>query len=255
MAKDYIISSTITGKNTFCNGCGHSLVAKLICELVDEMGLQKKTVIIHGVGCCTNLGLDGIVNLSSQHYSHGKTMAAASGVARAIEDDVLVIGYHGDGDAYNIGFSETFNAGYRNENVVDIVINNSLYGMTGGQMSHTTLIGEVTENDPNGRDPEVTGYPLRCPEMVAPALPHAFLARGGVFNPAQVRKTKDLLRKAFRRQLDRQGYSLVEILSMCPTNAHMRPLEVREWVEENMAAYYPLGVIQEGRPRGFVENF
>ncbi|MBR2801180.1 MAG: hypothetical protein IKE21_01140 [Erysipelotrichaceae bacterium] len=255
MARNYTIPTAITGRNTYCNGCGHSIVIKTICQLIDEMGLNEKTEIVHGVGCCTNLGIDNITHLSCMHFSHGKTMAAATGVARCVGDGILVIGYHGDGDAYNIGFSETFNAAYRNENVVDIVINNSLYGMTGGQMSHTTLIGEPTENDPDGRDPEITGYPLRYPEMVKAALPHAFLARGGVFNPQEIRKTKELLRKAFTRQLNREGYSLVEILSMCPTNAHMTPLEVREWVEKEMASYYPLGIIQEGAPRGFIENF
>jgi 2-oxoglutarate ferredoxin oxidoreductase subunit beta len=182
-------------------------------------------------------------------------MAAATGVTRCIGEGVLVIAYHGDGDAYNIGLSETFNAGYRNENIVDIVVNNSLYGMTGGQMSHTTLIGEWTENYPGGRDPEVTGYPLRYPEMVRHGLPHAFLARGGVFNPVEVRKTKELLSTAFERQLAGDGYSLVEILSMCPTNAHKTPLETRDWVESEMAAYYPLGVIQKGSSKGLIENY
>lgn len=255
MAKNYTTPTVITGKNTYCNGCGHSIIIKTICQLLDELNLTEKCVIVHGVGCCTMLGLNGIVKLSTMHFSHGKTMAAATGVARCINDGVLVIGYHGDGDAYNIGFSETFNAGYRNENIVDIVINNSLYGMTGGQMSHTTLIGQWTENSADGRDPEVTGYPLRFPEMVKQALPHAFLARGGVFNPTEVRKMKALLKTAFERQLSGEGYSLVEILSMCPTNAHKSPLDTRKWVEDEMAAYYKLGVIQEGTPRGLIENF
>lgn len=256
MAKNLLTPTAITGKNTFCNGCGHSLVVKTICQLLDEMDLNNKCEIVHGVGCCTMIGMmSGTVNVSATHWSHGKTMAAATGVSRCIEDGVLVIGYHGDGDAYNIGLSETFNAGYRNENVVDIVINNSLYGMTGGQMSHTTLIGEWTENTPEGRDPEVTGYPLRYPEMVKNALPHAFLARCGVFNPTELRKTKAILKTAFERQLAREGYSLVEILSMCPTNGHRTPLEQREFVEEQMASYYKLGVIQEGTPRGFIANY
>lgn len=255
MAKNYTTPKPLTGKNTFCNGCGHSIIIKTICQLIDEFGLQEKCEITHGVGCCTMLGLNGIVELSTQHYSHGKTMAAATGVSRCIGPGVLCIAYHGDGDAYNIGFSETFNAGYRNENIVDIVVNNSLYGMTGGQMSHTTLIGEWTENYPEGRDPEVTGYPLRYPEMVKDALPHAFLARGGVFNPAEVRRTKALLKKAFERQLAGEGYSLVEILSMCPTNGHKSPLDIREWVETEMAQYFKLGIVQEGSPKGLIANF
>lgn len=255
MAKDFTVPKSITGRNTFCNGCGHSIIIKIICQLIDEMDLIDKCEIVHGVGCCTMLGLNHITKLSCTHWSHGKTMAAATGVTRCVGEGILVIAYHGDGDAYNIGLSETFNAGYRNENIVDIVVNNSLYGMTGGQMSHTTLIGEWTENYPEGRDPEVTGYPLRYPEMVRHALPHAFLARSGIFNPVEIRKTKDLLNIAFKRQLTGDGYSLIEILSMCPTNAHKPPLETRDWVEREMAAYYPLGVIQEGNSKGLIENY
>jgi len=252
MAKDYTTPSTIKGKNYHCTGCGHSIVIKLLAELIDEMELREKTVFVRGVGCCSMTNRHFMVD--TLHSSHGKTCACATGVARGLPD-VLTISYQGDGDAYDIGFAETFNAGYRNENIVNIVVLNTLFAMTGGQMSHTTLIGQRTESCTDGRDPEATGYPLRYPEMVKEQLPHAYFARGAVWSPIEVRKTKELIRKAFNRQLNKEGYSMVEVMIPCPTNFKMTPLESIEWLQREASKTYTLGIIQEGAPKGFIPTF
>ncbi len=252
MAKDYVTPSTIQGKNFHCAGCGHSIVLRLIAEIIDEMGLQEKTMFVRGVGCCSMSNRH--LHLDTLHSSHGKTGACATGVARGLPD-VLTIAYQGDGDAYDIGFAETFNAGYRNENIVNIVVLNTLFAMTGGQMSHTTMIGEWTETCVNGRDPETTGYPLHFPEMVKNQLPHAFLARGAVWNPAEIRKTKELIRQAINRQVNKEGYSMVEVLIPCPTNFKKSPVESIEWLEREASNTWKLGVIQQGVPKGLIPDF
>lgn len=250
MPKNYTTPSTIVGKNFHCTDCGHSIVIRLLAELLDEMHLQDKTIFVRGVGCCSMSNRH--FHVDTLHSSHGKTGACATGVARTLPDK-LTICYQGDGDAYDIGFAETFNAAYRNENIVNIVIVNTLFAMTGGQMSHTTLIGEWTESCVHGRDPEKTGYPLRFPEMVKSQLPHAYFARGAVWSPAEVRKTKELLRHAIERQLDHKGYSMVEVLAPCPTNYKKNAWDALNWLKEEAPKTYQIGVIQEGAPAGRVD--
>ena len=242
MIKTRTTPSLIEGKNYYCAGCGHSIVVRLICEVVEEMGLMDRTVYVRGVGCRHT-------KFNHIQAPHGRACAMATGVSRSLPD-LLTLTFQGDGDAYTIGLSETFNAAYRNENFAMIVVNNCIFGMTGGQMAHTTLEGEVTTTSPYGRDCSKTGQPLRFPEILAQNFDNAFVARGSVFSPAEVNRTKSYIRKAFEKQQAHEGFSLVEVLVPCPTNWGMAPLDALKKVETTMAQYYPIGVLHERGQQG-----
>ena len=238
MAKSRKVPAILTNQMMFCPGCGHGVVIRLIAECLDELGQDKNIIFGIGVGCCAllNIGLEA----DKFNALHGRSGAVCTSMKR-LNPDTMVISYQGDGDAYSIGIAESLNAAYRNENFTVIAVNNTNYGMTGGQMSATTMPGQKTTTSPLGRDCEITGLPLRFPEMVSSQFNVAYAARGTVTTPANVNKLKGYIKNALEAQLNGEGYSLVEILSPCPTNWGMTPLKAMDRIEQELIPYYPLG--------------
>lgn len=226
----------------FCPGCGHGVVLRLICECIEELGLEQETIAAIGVGCSCHLKSG--IGCDLVQSPHGRAASVATGIRRA-EPSKFVFTYQGDGDAYNIGIAETLNAAYRNENICVFVINNSNFGMTGGQMSWCTLQDQKTATSPAGRDCAVTGLPIMVPEMVAHSFHPAYVARGAVTTPAEINRLKGYIKNAFEAQLHHEGYSLVEILSTCPTNWGMEPLAAQKFLSETVQSYYPLGELKK----------
>jgi 2-oxoglutarate ferredoxin oxidoreductase subunit beta len=223
--------------NKYCPGCGHGIVNRLIAEVLEETGEDKKALAAFAVGCSSwmpdTFGMDCV------QAQHGRAAAVACGMKRS-RPDCTVFAYQGDGDALAIGFAETMWAAIRNEKITVIFVNNGNFGMTGGQMAPTTLPGQITTTSVYGRDPDETGYPLNVIEMMK-SLNVAYLARGAVINPAEIRKTKTYIGKAFKAQRENAGYSFVEVLSPCPTNWKMTPLQSLEYIEKTVEQTYPLG--------------
>lgn len=227
----------------YCAGCGHGLIHRLIAEVVDEMGMGERSIITNPVGCSIWANL--YFKFDSVQPAHGRTPAAATGIKR-VRPDELVICYQGDGDLAAIGTAEIIHAANRGEKFTTIFVNNAIYGMTGGQMAPTTIIGQKATTAPEGRDPDTAGmgYPIRSCELLATLDGTRYLARGAVNTPANVRKTKGYIKKAFEAQMAGKGFTLVEILSPCPTNWGMSPLDAVEWLEHNMLQVFPLGEIK-----------
>ena len=223
----------------FCPGCMHGTVFKLIGEVLEELGVLEKTITVHGVGCC-GLAME-YVTYDCTTSPHGRACAVATGVKRANPDKV-VFTYQGDGDLASIGLAETLSAANRGENFTVIFVNNGIYGMTGGQMAPTTLVGQKTTTSPYGRDKDHCGSPIRIAEMLATIEGSAYIERVAVNSPANIVRAKKAIKNAFECQLAGKGFSLVEVLSNCPTNWGMSPVESMEWLEKNMIPYYPLGV-------------
>jgi 2-oxoglutarate ferredoxin oxidoreductase subunit beta len=226
----------------YCPGCGHSIVHRLVCEVIDEMNLQDKTIGIPPPGC--SVFAYHYFDVDMAESAHGRGAAVATGVKRAFPEAV-VFTYQGDGDLAGIGTAETIHAANRGENITTIFINNAVYGMTGGQMAPTTLIGQKTTTTPYGRDKALEGYPIKMSEMLALVEGAAYIERVAVNSPANIRKTKKAIQKAFQVQLDKLGFALVEILSPCPTNWKMEPLEAWQWIDKEMTKVFPLGVIKD----------
>lgn len=222
----------------FCAGCGHGVLTRLIGECLEEYGVDKKTIIAIGVGCSCHLKT--AINCDLIQSPHGRAAAVATGIRRA-EPDLFVFSYQGDGDAYNIGIAETLNAAYRNENICVFVVNNTNFGMTGGQMSWCTLEGQSTATSPRGRDTSTTGAPIHIPEMIAQNFDVAYVARGAVAGPKEINQLKKYIKNAFEAQLNHEGYSLIEILSTCPTNWGMSPVKAQKHLMESVRNVYPLG--------------
>ncbi len=235
--------SLVPVQTKYCAGCGHGTIHRIICEIIDELQYREKTIITNPVGC--SIWADLYFDFDSVQPAHGRTPAAATGIKRLLTDH-LVICYQGDGDLAAIGTGEIIHAANRGEKFTVIFVNNAIYGMTGGQMAPTTLIGQKAATAPLGRDAETggMGYPIKVPELLASLGGTRYLARGAVNNPANVRKTKAYIKKAFEAQLSGQGFSLVEILSPCSTNWGMEPIAAVEWLENNMIPQYPLGEIK-----------
>ncbi len=227
----------------YCPGCGHGVIHRIICEVIDEMGLQEKSIITNPVGC--SIWADLYFDIDSVQPAHGRTPAAATGVKR-VRPDHLVICYQGDGDLAAIGTAEIVHAANRGEKFTTIFVNNAIYGMTGGQMAPTTLVGQKATTATYGRDPVVAGmgYPIHVSELLATLEGTRYLARGSVNNAANVRKTKQYIKKAFEAQMKGIGFTMVEILSQCPTNWSMDPRESVEWLEQNMIPFYKLGEVK-----------
>jgi len=226
----------------YCPGCGHSIAHRLICEVIDELGIQGKTVGIPPPGCAVFAYHYFDVDMAES--AHGRGAAVATGLKRA-NPDAIVFTYQGDGDLAAIGTTETIHAANRGENLTAIFINNAVYGMTGGQMAPTTLPQMVTTTTPYGRDTKLEGYPIRISEMIALTKGAVYIERVAVNSPAHIIKAKRAIRKAFQNQIEGLGYSLVEILSPCPTNWKMTPVEAWKWVDEVMSQEFPLGVIKD----------
>ena len=226
----------------YCPGCGHSIVHRLICELIDEMHLKERAIGIPPPGCSvfTYYYLD----VDMAESAHGRGAAVATGITRAYPD-AIVFTYQGDGDLAAIGTAETMHAANRGEKITAIFINNAVYGMTGGQMAPTTLLEQRTTTTPYGRDLSLEGHPIKMSEILAMLDGAVYIERVAVNSPANIRKAKKAIRKAFQTQIDGLGFALVEILSPCPTNWRMTPLESWQWVGEEMTKVFPLGVIKD----------
>ncbi|MDR1636360.1 MAG: 2-oxoglutarate oxidoreductase [Treponema sp.] len=227
----------------YCGGCGHGVIHRIITALIDEMGLRTQAIITNPVGCA--IWADLYFDFDSVQPPHGRTPAAATGIKRILPDH-LVICYQGDGDMAAIGTAEMIHAANRGEKFTTIFVNNAIYGMTGGQMAPTTLIGQKAATAPEGRDPAEAGmgYPIRVCELLATLEGTRYIARGAVNNPANTRKLKAYIKKAFQAQMAGAGFTMVEVLSQCPTNWGMEPVQSVEWLEQNMIPVFPLGEIK-----------
>jgi len=226
----------------YCPGCGHGIVHRLVAEVIEEMGLHDRAIGIAPVGCA--VFAYRYFNFDMQEAAHGRAPAVATGIKRVLPDRA-VFTYQGDGDLAAIGTAEIVQAAHRGEKITTIFINNAIYGMTGGQMAPTTLVGQKTTTSPYGRDKDHCGSPLRVAEMLATIEGSAYIERVAVNNNANIIKTKKAIRKAFEAQMAGKGFSLVEVLSTCPTNWGMTAVESMEWLEKEMIPYYPLGVMKE----------
>ncbi|MCL2878660.1 MAG: thiamine pyrophosphate-dependent enzyme [Treponema sp.] len=230
----------------YCAGCGHGVIHRIITEIIDELGIREQTIITNPVGCA--IWADLYFDVDTVQPAHGRTPAAATGIKRALPDH-LVICYQGDGDMAAIGTAEMIHAANRGEKFTTIFVNNAIYGMTGGQMAPTTLLGQKATTAPYGRDADENGlagmgYPIRVCELLSSLEGTRYIARGAVNNAANVRKTRQYIKKAFEAQMSGKGFTMVEILSPCPTNWGMGPVEAVEWLEKNMFPVFPLGEIK-----------
>ncbi len=225
----------------YCPGCGHGVVHKIFMEVIDEMGLQNKTIGVAPVGC--SVFAYHYMNVDMQEAAHGRACAVATGIKRVLPDRI-VFTYQGDGDLAAIGGNETLHACNRGENILIIFINNGVYGMTSGQMAPTTLEDMITTTSPYGRNVKTMGYPLKISDLVAQLPGTAYVTRQSVHKPVNVRKAKKAFQKAIEYQLKGLGTCLIEIVSNCPSNWKMTPLEANKFVEEKMIPFYPLGDIK-----------
>lgn len=226
----------------FCPGCHHGIVHRLICEALDFYQIREKTIGIAGVGCC--VFLYDYVDVDVCEAPHGRAPAVATGFKRVLPQNIIFT-YQGDGDLSAIGMSEVVHTANRGENITVIFVNNSVYGMTGGQMAPTTLLGQQTTTSPHGRDFHSDGYPVRMTEMLATLEGVAFAARVSLHTAAHVKKAKKAVMKAFEMQIKKMGFSFVEFISACPTNWGLSPLKCIERIEEEVLPYYVPGIFKE----------
>ncbi|QEK13148.1 2-oxoglutarate oxidoreductase [Crassaminicella thermophila] len=222
----------------YCPGCTHGIIHRLVGEVLEELDVLGKTIGVAPVGCSV-LAYD-YFNCDMHEAAHGRAPAVATGIKR-VDPDNIVFTYQGDGDLASIGAAEIIHAAHRGEKITTIFVNNAIYGMTGGQMAPTTLIGQKATTAPYGRDKEHSGMPLKVSEMLATISGAVFVERVAVNTPANIRKAKKAIKKAFEVQMEGKGFGIVEILSTCPTNWGLAPTEALKWLEENMIPYYPLG--------------
>ena len=223
----------------YCPGCGHGIVHRLVAEVLDELGIEGNTIGVAPVGCA--VFADNYFNCDVQEAAHGRAPAVATGIKR-VHPDKVVFTYQGDGDLAAIGTAETVHAAARGENITIIFINNAIYGMTGGQMAPTTLPGQVTQTSPYGRDTKTQGHPIRVSEMLSTTSGAAYIERVTIDTVPHINQAKKAIKKAFQTQLEGKGFSLIEVVSTCPTNWGLSPVESMNWLRENMLPYYPLGV-------------
>lgn len=222
----------------YCPGCGHGTIHRIIAEVIEEMGIQEKAICIAPVGC--SVLAYNYFNVDSQGAAHGRAPAMATAVQRLMPDHHTFT-YQGDGDLAAIGTAETIHACNRGENIVMIFVNNGIYGMTGGQMAPTTLIGMKTATTPYGRDVALNGYPLKITELLVDLPGTYYVTRQSVQNAASVRKTKKAIRQGFENQKAKKGTSFIEVVSNCNSGWKMTPVKANKWMEENMFPFYPLG--------------
>src|SRR5574344_2299849 len=226
-------------KYSFCPGCDHGVAIRLVAECLDELGLREKAITSTSIGC--SVTLYDFLDVDAVEAPHGRALANATGIKRA-NPDKFVFTYQGDGDFASIGLAESMHASLRGEKVTAICINNTNYGMTGGQGGPTTIMGQVTTTTPFGRNKEYYGYPIKVAEQLAICEGVAFSARSSLDTVANIKKTKELIRKAFNTQIENKGLSCVEILSSCPTNWHMTPQMAHERIRKELFPVYPLGI-------------
>lgn len=227
---------------SFCAGCAHGIIHRLVAETIEELGLLDQAIGISPVGCAvTNYNN---FNCDMVQAAHGRAPAVATGIKRVLPDRI-VFSYQGDGDLASIGTAEIVHAAHRGENITVIFINNAIYGMTGGQMAPTTLVGQKTSTSPFGRTVEHFGMPIRMSELLATIPGSAYIERVSVHNPLHVRKAKQAVKKAFQMQMEKRGFALIEFVSTCPVNWGMTPKDALKWAEDKMLSYYPLGVFKD----------
>ncbi|MDI3299093.1 MAG: thiamine pyrophosphate-dependent enzyme [Bacillota bacterium] len=229
----------------YCPGCTHGVAHRLVAEVLEELGVLERTVGVASVGCSVLAYNYFLVDM--QEAAHGRAPAVATGIKRVLPDRV-VFAYQGDGDLAAIGMAEIVHAAARGENITVIFINNANYGMTSGQMAPTTLVGQRTTTTPLGRDPAQAGYPIRVAELLDTLDGPAYIARGSLHDTAHVLQAKRYIRKAFQAQLEGRGFSLVELLSSCPTNWGLEPVEALDFIRERLVPHYPLGELR--KPEG-----
>jgi len=222
----------------YCPGCTHGIAHRLMAEVIDEMGVREETIGVAPVGC--SVFAYDYFNMDFAEAAHGRAPAMATGLKR-VSPDKVVFTYQGDGDLASIGLAEIMHAAGRGENITVIFINNAIYGMTGGQMAPTTLPGQRTTSTPLGRDVEVHGFPIRMCEILSQLDGAVYVVRRSLHNVANIRKAKKAIRQAFEAQRQGLGFSMVELLSSCPTNWGMSAADALKWIEEHMLAAYPLG--------------
>ena len=226
----------------YCPGCTHGIAHRIIMEVLDEMGMLGNAIGVAPIGC--SVMAHKYMNVDMCESAHGRAPAVASGIRR-VHPDKIVFTYQGDGDLASIGMAETVHAAARNENITIIFINNAIYGMTGGQMAPTSLPGQITQTSPYGRDPKHCGYPVKICEMLSELEGPEYLERVAVNNVKNIKNAKKAIKKAFQNQIDKKGFSLIEVVSACPTNWGMTPQKALEWVESDMLPYYPIGVYKD----------
>ncbi len=226
----------------YCPGCTHGTVHRLIAEIMDELDIREETIGVAPVGCAV-LAYE-YFDCDMHEASHGRAPAVATGIKR-VHPDKVVFTYQGDGDLASIGTAEIVHAANRGENITTVFINNAIYGMTGGQMAPTTLEGQKTTTSPYGRNLKEAGNPIKMTEMLSALDGPSYIARVSVHTPKHIRKAKKALKKAFQRQLDGRGFTLIEVLSTCPTNWGITPKDALNWLEEYMMPVYPLGDLKD----------
>ena len=230
---------------SYCPGCPHGIVTRLIAEVIDELGIEGDTIGISPVGCAVTAY--DFFACDMVEAAHGRAPAVATGIKRARPENI-VFTYQGDGDLAAIGMCETVHAATRGENITVIFVNNAIYGMTGGQMAPTSLPGQITQTSPYGRDVNTAGYPVRVCELLSTLDGVALAQRVTIDSVKNVRNAKKAIKRAFQNQIDGKGYSIIEIVSACPTNWGLAPNEALQWLRDNMLPYYPLGVYKDKYP-------
>ena len=232
-------------KNTpfhYCAGCGHSIIHRVICEVIDELGIRGITIGVPPAGCA--VVAYNYFDVDMLEAPHGRGCAVATGIKRTLPDRV-VFSYQGDGDLAAIGTAETFHAANRGENITVIFINNAVYGMTGGQMAPTTLLGQVSTTSPPGRNAILDGHPIRMSEILASLEGTAYIERVAVNSAQNILRAKKAVKKAFQYQMDGAGFNMIEVLSQCPTNWKMNTVDACRWIDEVMSKTFPIGVIKD----------
>ena len=231
----------------YCPGCTHGIIHRLVAQAIDTLGIEGKTIGVAPVGCAV-MAYDYFA-CDMVEAAHGRAPAVATGIKRALPENI-VFTYQGDGDLASIGMAETVHAATRNENIPVLFVKNAIYGMTGGQMAPTSLPGQVTQTSPYGRDVATVGYPIRVSEMLAALDAPTYIQRVAVNNVKHVKEAEKAILKAFRNQVEGRGFSLIEVISSCPTNWGMTPEAALRWVEEKMIPYSPLGVYKDQTEEG-----
>lgn len=226
----------------YCPGCTHGVIHKLVAECLVELGVLDKAIAVAPVGC--SVLLYKYMNCDTYEAAHGRAPAVATGVKRSIPDK-FVFTYQGDGDLASIGTAEVVQAAHRGEKISTVFVNNAIYGMTGGQMAPTSLVGQRTTTSPYGRDEAWCGKPIRMSEMLATIDGAKYVARVAVDTPAHIRQAKKAIKECFQCQIDGKGFGIVEVLSTCPTNWGLTPVDALGWLKDNMIPYYPLGVFKK----------
>ncbi len=226
----------------YCPGCTHGIIHRLVAETMDELGIEGNTIGVASVGC--SVFAYNYFNCDMQQAAHGRAPAVATGIKRT-HPDKCVFTYQGDGDLAAIGTAETVHSAARGENITVIFVNNAIYGMTGGQMAPTTLVGQVTQTSPYGRNAATQGYPIRMSEMLSTLEGPAFIERVSVDTVKNIKNAKKAIKKAFQYQMEGKGFTFVEVLSTCPTNWGLSPVDAIKWLQENMQEHYPLGVYRD----------